>query len=256
MIPILNKKTLIYVSSAIDVDGFPNFNYGSRSVFDRDRRLSQTLLTIKNLKYFFPGSDIIIFDAGKVYDKAVDLINKTNNARIYFLENINKDAYLLSSKCKSKGLCETILTLDLLKKFENKITDYEYFIKFNGRYIINKFSCNVDFSDSFFIKRIYKYKYEDNKSLRIPKDMCYDNMIYWAPTLVYGFPVSCIEEFNTGMSKINNFYNRKDQNVTGIDYEVLFYNYIVLPLTEKIPLKEIDILIEGRWATTGEIVLW
>lgn len=256
MIPILNKKTLIYVSSAIDIDDFPNFNYGSRSVFDRDRRLSQTLLTIKNLKYFFPESDIIIFDAGKIYNKAIELINNTNNTEIYFLKNISDNVYQFSRKCSSKGLCETVLTLEFLREFGDKISEYEYFIKFSGRYIINKFSYNIDFSDSFFTKNIYKFKYEDNKSLGVPKDMCYDNMIYWAPTLIYGLPVTSIEEFNKGMIELYNFYNRKEQNFTGVDYEILFYNYIVNPLTKKLPFKEIDVLIEGRIATTGEIVLW
>lgn len=259
MIPIINKKVIIYVSSAIDIESFvkinygPGNNYGPRTIFDRDKRLSQTLLTIKNLKYFFPSSEIIIFDAGEVYDKAIESINNTNCAKIYFLKNFNQDAYQFSKNCSNKGLCETILTLEFLKKFDNKITEHEYFIKFSGRYIINNFSVNEDFSNSFFTKRIFKFDYDTSITLGVlPEHIYNNNIISWASTLIYGFPITSIEEFKKGMNEIYNFY---DINKS-VDYEILFYYNIINRMTKELSIKELDILIEGRQATSGEAVFW
>lgn len=146
-------KNLIIITSVINISDNPLTYTNTRSVFNYDERLKQTLNTIESLNKI-KDKHVILVETSTIQEKDEKLLkNKVD----YYL-NFNSDLVVKNIVDSSfKGSGEAIQLLKTLETID--INQYENIIKISGRYWLNE-----NFKESYFYNDLTMFKESHTKT--------------------------------------------------------------------------------------------
>lgn len=220
---------LFIITSVAKVVNTPLSYSSIRSVFSFEKRVEQTLETIKSVREKNPFCKIMIIECSNINleteMKFVEASDYFHN--FYFDKKIRE---IVNGKNKSWGECE------LMKLAINeilKIQDYEFvnIFKISGRYYLDeKFSKNKFLNDKVNIKVPFRGGYNT-----------------WVSTCLYSFPKTNVGEILNIFNNISNFYKIGDQK----DIETHFLKFL---LSSNLKINFIETLgVSGLIAVNGEL---
>ena len=224
-------KIAFFISSAINLDLTTdvNFNYAPRrSAFSSEERFRQTQQTINSINLVMPDCHIYLLDISENYIEYKDRLSYVPNLTFVGLEGIDPDSAQLCRTHKSKGLCEATSTVKFLDHYIEELKEYDYVVKFSGRYFLTQFDKSIfteENKDNFLIHTLYNWPWKDHWGY--PESMKRNNELFWMFTCIYGFGKNRLEEFYQGVQQIPKYYIENPELALILDFEnAMYYNVL------------------------------
>lgn len=188
------KKAFI-ITSAIDVDKSSPLSYSlSRSYFDADERLRQTVATIANIDSRFPNDTFIfLVDLSENYATYRNILSYQRNLVFVSVKEEFPEIYNTVRTHPNKSHCETLLLAKFFEKYRNVLTGIDYFFKLSGRYFTDSsFTEELltpDNIDKIFFKKPLEFEWQDSWNyFRVDRRHHQgDNKLRQYCTVLYGF---------------------------------------------------------------------
>lgn len=187
-------KKAIIITSAIEVNNQYPLTYSpTRSHFNNDERYRQTISTIANL------------DLASDQDTTLYLVDISDNAgyghQLSYQPNLKyihvKTAiphiWEITRTHKNKSYCEQLILYSFLESFKEELSQYDFYFKFSGRYLVDK-NFNISFfredtKPGFYFKHPMKFEWNDSwgyEMVDLRKEQG-DNFLYQYCSVLYGW---------------------------------------------------------------------
>jgi hypothetical protein len=167
----LPKKNIIIITSVLNITNNPLSYYHKRSVFTFEERFEQTLNSIKSIKekmgceidnkmeieiFLCECSDLLL------YPEYEERLKKEVTYFYNFYDDFETRNNVLS---KYKGLGESYLMKNALKKINDLGEKYQYIFKLSGRYFLNNDFSYADFNNNYNIMNYWDYNIQSYASI-------------------------------------------------------------------------------------------
>jgi len=244
-------KICFVITSAIDIDGdmalkdntLHGTNAMMRSVFTPNERFEQTMHTILNIAKFQPDATMFVVDVGRSTPIELTFFRNVEVVKL------DEETKTICQTHESKGYCESKLMAAFLTKYADRLREYDYIVKMSGRYEFTKFDASVlteENLDKFLVKRFWEWDWSD--SWGAPAELNDNGKYRWAPTVTYAIGRYALVKFCEDMKAMPTRYENSYALYKTIDYEPLFYLYVV----RGHKLVTVDWRCAGLGASTGE----
>jgi len=244
------------ITSVIEVDNINLLKYNQiRTLLSTEDRLTDTYKTIDCIIENDPNASIFLLDASKTYYKELDV--KYPTLQYVHLESINS---ILANKVRthpSKSHGESIMLLEFLKKYKNKIKqNYDYLIKmvgryyFVGKYIDDLTDANVN---KFLFKKPVYWNKTDLTYLSddyLPPEMYVEDKLGGYYTVVCAIGNQQLDRYETAMFTCASMTDENSKYFY-VDVEYLLYK-IFTDFDLKKWVLETDWVAEGRGGQNGK----
>ena len=187
-------KKAIIITSAIEVNNDYPLTYSSvRSHFNSEERFRQTVSTIAA---FDQASDenttIYLIDISENFSLYGVLLSYQKNLKYIGVKEHMPEIWHEVNTHKNKSFCEQTIIFNFLEKFKEELDQYDIFVKFSGRYLIDgSFKINIfdNAEPGFFFKHPMKFEWNDNwgyNMVDLRKEQG-DNFLYQYCSVLYGW---------------------------------------------------------------------
>lgn len=250
-------KKAFLITSVIDIDRTAPLTYtNTRSVFDKNERLRQTIFSITSL-------DLISDDECTFFLIDLSDDNETYEHCFSFQKNlkyisVKKEFPEILNVCrthKNKSHAECLLLYTFMEKYQTVLKDYDYFFKLSGRYFFNKtFNLtmfNHDNLDKLFFKKPLEWEWKDQWNYQIVdrRDIQKNNKLRQYSTVLFGWGLTYFDVMKNLFKHMSHILNIE----THYDIETLIYFFSRAYADNII---ETDWKVYGWNSTTGEFLAY
>ncbi len=249
-------KKAIIITSAIEVDNNYPLTYSNvRSFFNSEERFRQTVSTIASWDilsdedttiYLLDVSDnFMIYGAQLFYQK---------NLRFIGIKESIPEIWHDVRTHKNKSYCEQTIINSFLKKYKEELSQYDYFIKFSGRYLTDR-SFNMKFFDTapsgFYFKHPLKFDWNDSWGYQLVdrRHLQNDNKLYQYSSVIYGWS----SEFTEAYENIGKVIIEFCSHPRGLIYDVETLLYFFTRQYEK-NITHMPWIVYGWDGTNGRFL--
>lgn len=233
------------------------FTYSpTRSKFDAEERLRQTIFTVNSLQNSLPNTKIVIVDSSEeVYEYIVTFAH-LKNVEFVHLKQLSVEAHEIVNSHPNKSLCESLLLNTYFKQNKKQLQQYDFILKATGRYFYFNFNNSL-FTEKnknkiFFKKPLnfewneaWKYQFVDRRQHQN------NNRLHQYCTVLYGFGSSQLDKFiDINEATVNLLNNSK---MSHYDIETLSY-YFTRPFESDV--IETDWIVSGWDGTSGRFMYY
>lgn len=164
-------NNLVLITSVINTPNMPLSYTNMRSVYSRQERFQQTILTIESVRKFIPNSIIILIDCTDFLPEEYNYLKENVDYLINLWNNNDVKNNIFG---KSKALGEGTMTICGLEFIEQHNITYKNLFKICGRYVLNEQFDYSIYDNEFIITKkindavctfIYKLHFKDVNKL-------------------------------------------------------------------------------------------
>ena len=248
------KKAFI-ITSAIEIPAEPSLSYcEKRNVFTTDERARQTINTIASIDSHSKNDTVIyLIDISSDSEYFRNLFSYQSNLRYISVKDEFPEIFDIVRTHNNKSYCETLITKCFFKKYYDELTEFDYFFKMSGRYVLDgTFDiniCNDHNLSKMFFKNPMKWCWIDVWNHSIfdtgPETGRHVNEAYC--TVIFGWGRQVLDRM-IDIYTVSNY-------LLGYEYNALlsmeqFFHYLTRPYIDDI--IETDWMVYGHCGCTGE----
>lgn len=188
------KKAFV-ITSAVDVDSNAPLTYStSRSHFDTDERLRQTIYTIASLDSV-SNTDTTLFlvDLSENYSYYKSILQYQSNLVFVSVKEEFPEIYQRVRTHPNKSHCETLVLLKFFEKYKSKLLEHDYIFKMSGRYFLdgsfNDLFLTEHNLDKILFKTPLQFEWNDSWQYELVdnREKQGNNMLHQYCSVLYGF---------------------------------------------------------------------
>lgn len=249
------RKLFIVTSSIAPREG--RFTYSkTRSFFDKEERLRQTIFTINSIQNAVPDAHIVILDTSDNYQEYESMLPLYFGVEYVAFKKLSPENFEIVNTHLNKSYCECLLINTYLQMNKKQIKEYDFIFKATGRY--SNFYLNNDFFtpdkiDKIFFKKPLKFDWNDTWQYNLVDRRAEqgDNFLYQYCTVLYGFASQHLEKFTDIYEAVIHLLNQP--SMMHYDIETLLY-FFTRPYQDSI--IETDWRVCGWDGTSGRMMLY
>ncbi len=147
-----NNMNIVLITSKIYINNNVPYTYSKkRSIYTKDERYQQTLITIESIRRYIPNSYIVMIDNSIFTEYEYNNLTKLTDYFINITDNMELNYY--TDNCKYKYLGELYQQLMAFNIFFKNINynNIKYLFKISGRYKINNKFNYMNFDNNMNI---------------------------------------------------------------------------------------------------------
>ena len=224
-------KKAIIVTSAIEVDNNYPLTYSNvRSHFSNEERFRQTVSSIANL-------DLATDSETHIYLVDISENSASYGAQFGYQPNLTyvglkdrlPDVWQIVRTHKNKSYCENLCILSFLNLYKEELTQYDYYFKFSGRYLIDrKFDIgffNENTKPGFYFKHPMQFEWNDTwgYSMVDLRQEQNNNLLYQYCSVLYGWSKEFYPQYVDIIKVIAEICSKKETQ--HYDVETLLYYF-------------------------------
>lgn len=223
-------KKAIIITSAIEVNNDYPLTYSSvRSHFSSEERFRQTVATIAAFDQAGDSDTVIyLIDVSENYALYSVLLGYQPNLRYIGVKEHMPEIWQDVTTHKNKSFCEQTIIYNFLKKFEHELNEFDIFVKFSGRYLIDgSFDIQIfnQQPSAFYFKHPMKFEWNDNWGYDLVdrRSIQGDNHLYQYCSVIYAWSKEYMEQYKNISRVIIEFCSHPAGMI--YDVETLLYFY-------------------------------
>jgi hypothetical protein len=224
-------KIAFYISSVINMKNIEDIGFGhssKRTAFSDEERFRQTQFTIANIRSLFPEATIFHFEIGENSKQYQEKLSYIDNLKFIIGEDLDAEAMKLCRSNPSKGLCETVATELFLEHYKDELKEFDFLIKIGGRYFftsIDKTFLSPENTDKYLCKNIRRFEWLEWWGY--PEFLKDNGHLNWTPSQSYIVGTQRLNDYQTSLSLIKDFYIKNPETAKILDFECMLYHYIL-----------------------------
>lgn len=156
-------KTAYIITSAIESTSSPLTYSKTRSYFDSEERLRQTVMTVASLDQVSDhNTTLYLLDMSDNWEKYSEFFKYQTNLKFISVKHEFPKIYNEVTTHANKSRGETLATRHFLKSYETELKEYDVLVKISGRYFLDKsFDPSILSTDKIFFKHPRAFEWQD-----------------------------------------------------------------------------------------------
>lgn len=223
-------KKAIIITSVIEVNNNFPLTYSSvRSHFSAEERFRQTVSTIAAFDQAGDeNTTIYLVDASENFSVYGVLLNYQKNLKFIGVKEHMPEIWETVNTHQNKSYCEQTIMLTFLEKFKDELANFDIFVKFSGRYLIDG-SFDIKIFDQkpsgFYFKHPMKFEWNDSWGYNLVdrRQLQGDNYLYQYCSVLFAWSKEYMEQYKNISRVIIEFCSHP--NGMSYDVETLLYFY-------------------------------
>lgn len=195
-------KKAIIVTSAIEVNNdFPLTYSKVRSHFDSEERFRQTVGSLASLDQAMDDdTTVFLIDISPNYLIYCNQFSYQKNLVVVGVKDVMPEIWNTVTSHENKSYCEQLIINTFLERYKDVLLEYDYFIKFSGRYLVDS-HFNVRYFDTvkpgFYFKKPMEFEWNDQWRYEIVDNRQEqgDNKLYQYCSVIYGWSKEYFQQY-------------------------------------------------------------